>query len=70
MQRGRRVCLEQELGCAQALFLVLIMVEQRSLWRRSAAGLDIDGGGGGGAAASGLAEPLLAGAAADAGAKP
>lgn len=59
------------LGCAQALFLVVIMVEQRSLWRRSRAGLDIDGGGGGAAAAAnGLAEPLLAGAAADAGAKP
>ena len=52
---------------------MLIMVEQRSLWRRSRAGLDIDGGGGGGgggAAANGLAEPLLTGAAADAGAKP
>ena len=61
----------QALRCDQALFLVLIMVEQRSLWRRSRAGLDIDGGSGGaGGSANGLAEPLLAGAAADAGAKP
>ncbi|KAK9825002.1 hypothetical protein WJX81_008465 [Elliptochloris bilobata] len=49
----------------QVAFLVLVMVEQRRLWRRSAAGLDIGGSGGGNpAAANGLAEPLLAGTAA------
>ena len=44
----------------QALFLLLVMVEQRCLWRRAHGGRGIgEGADGGGGGADGLAAPLL-----------